>query len=80
MNHTFQVCWFSQNPHNTQRSQLKLLELWKEALAKGKSVSAIFMDLSKAFGSLSYELLIAKIEAYGFSKLLRQSFTKNTYE
>ena len=33
--------------YNTQHSLLKLLELWKEALDKGKSVGAIFMDLSK---------------------------------
>ena len=26
-----------------------MLELWKEALDKSKSVGAIFMDLSKAF-------------------------------
>ena len=32
--------------HNTQYSLLKTLELWKGALDKGKSVSAISMDLS----------------------------------
>ena len=54
--------------HNTQHSLLKMIELWKEALDKGKSVSGIFMDLSKAFGSLNHDLLIAKFEAYGFSE------------
>ena len=45
-----------------------MIELWKKALDKGKSVSGIFMDLSKAFGSLNHDLLIAKFEAYGFSE------------
>ena len=78
--------------HNTQHSFLKMLELWKEALDKGKSVGAIFMDLSKAFDTLNHDLLIAKFEAYGFSEnslnyiksyLLNYShlfFTKNKCE
>ena len=53
---------------NTQHSLLKMLELWKEDLDKGKSVSAIFMDLSKTFDTLNHNLLIPKLEAYGFFK------------
>ena len=45
-----------------------MLELWQEALDKDKSVGAIFMDLSKAFHIRYHDLLIAKFEAYGFSK------------
>ena len=60
------VTGFRKN-HNTQHSLLKMLESFKEALDKGNSVSAIFMDLSKAFDTLNHDLLIAKLEAYGFS-------------
>ena len=53
--------------HNTQHSLLKKLENFKEALHKDNSVSGIFMELSKTFDTLNHELLIAKLEAYGFS-------------
>ena len=52
---------------NTQPSLLKIPENFKEALDKGNSVSAIFMDLSKAFNTLNHDLLIDKLETYGFS-------------
>ena len=53
---------------STQHSLLKMLELWKEALDQRKSVSAIFMDLSKAFDTINHDLLLAKLETYGFSE------------
>ena len=54
--------------HKRQHSPLKMLQLWKEVLDKGKSVGAIFMDLSKAFSNLNHYLFIAKLKTYGFSE------------
>ena len=44
-----------------------MLERWKSALDQKKFVGAILTDLSKAFDCLNHHLIIAKLEAYGFS-------------
>ena len=44
-----------------------MIEKCKHALDKGKKVGTIFMDLSKALDTLNYNLLPAKLNAYGFS-------------
>ena len=45
---------------------LRLLEEWKKHLDNKKFVGAVLMDLSKAFDCIPHDLLIAKMEAYGF--------------
>ena len=66
--------------HGTQNSLVGMLEKWKRALDNGECVSALFMDLSKAFDIINHNLLIAKLKAYGFSKEgleLMKSYLKN---
>ena len=53
--------------YNAQHCLLAMLEKWKNAVDKGKIFGALSTDLSEAFDSLSHDLLIAKLNAYGFS-------------
>ena len=54
--------------YGTQHCLLVMIEMWRKALDERKVAGAILTDLSKAFDCLSHELLIAKLEAYGFDK------------
>ena len=48
-------------------STLLMLEKWKRAVDNNKVFGALLSDLSKAFVCISYDLLIAKLNAYGLS-------------
>ena len=61
-----QQCGFRKG-HNTQQCLLKMLEKWKRSVNGGKVFGALLTDLSKVFGCLDHELLIAKRNAYDFS-------------
>ena len=58
---------------------LRLVEDWKTAIDNNKSVVLLSTDMSKAFDSLSFPLLIKKLEAYGFErgaiKVMRSYYT-----
>ena len=69
--------------YSTQHALLSLLEKWKQSLDKGGYAGGVLMDLSKAFDTLNHELLIAKLDAYGFSKSalkLVYSYLKNRWQ
>ena len=52
---------------NTQQCLLAILEKWKRSIHKGKTFGTLLTDLSKAFDCLENKLLIAKLNAYGFT-------------
>ena len=53
---------------STQQAVVSLIEKWKALLDKNGYTGAVLMDLSKAFGTINHDLLIAKLNAYGFKK------------
>ena len=59
--------WGFRKGYSTQQCLLALLEKWKRAVDSGQMFGALLTDLSKAFYCLDHELLIAKLNAYGFS-------------
>ena len=54
--------------HGTQHAMVTMLEKWRKALDKKEYVCVLLMDLSKAFGTINHDLLLAKLHTYGFSK------------
>ena len=47
---------------------ITLIEKWKKIVDNGGAFGALLTDLSKGFDCLPHELLIAKLDAYGFDK------------
>ena len=54
--------------HKSEHCLLVMVEMWKKALDEKMVAGGVLTDLSKAFDCLSHDLLIAKLQAYGFSK------------
>ena len=51
---------------NTQQALLAHIEKWKNNLHDDGYGDTVLMDLSKAYGTLNHDLLVAKRSAYGF--------------
>ena len=54
--------------YSTQHALLSLIENWKLSLDRKGYGGSILMDLSKAFDTINYDLLLAKLHAYGFDE------------
>ena len=54
--------------HSAQHALLELLASWHKSVDKGAYVDSIIKDLSKTYECLSHDLLLAKRQAYSFSK------------
>ena len=54
--------------YNAQHCLITLIEKWKKSVDNDGAFGALLTDLSKAFDCLPHELLIAKLDAYGFDK------------
>ena len=52
---------------STQQCLLLMLEKWKRGVDNNKAFGALVTELSKVFDCISHDLLITKLNAYGFS-------------
>ena len=60
------LCGFRKG-RSTQHCLIVMLEKWRTTLDRRGFSGVLLTALSKAFDSLSHELLLAKLDAYGFS-------------
>ena len=54
--------------YNAQHALITLINKFKCSMDKQGYSAAILMDLSKAFDTLNHDLLLAKLNAYGFDR------------
>ena len=62
------ICGYREG-YSTQNALLRLVKNCKKALDEKINIGAVFINLSKAFDFLNHDLLIAKLDAYGFTRL-----------
>ena len=68
INYPHILCGFRKGFY-TQYCLLVMLERFKKALYYKNKFGALLTDLSKAFTCLNHELVIAKLDTYGFDPM-----------
>ena len=73
------ICAFREG-HSAEHALFRLTELFRKALADGRIVVMVLMDLSKAYNCIPHDILITKLAACGFGHynlLLNHSYLSN---
>ena len=73
------LCGFRES-YSAQHALLNFSESCKKSLDSGRVARAVMLDLSKTFDCLNHEVLIAKLDAYGFSKSALLFFHSNIHD
>ena len=62
---------------STELSIIELTDRITKAIDKGEYTHGIFLDLSKAFGTINHKILIQRLEHYGIRGLAQLWFENN---
>ena len=60
--------------HSTTHALINITEKIRSALDNNKVASGIFVDLQKAFDTVNHEILLSKLEYYGFRGIINDWF------
>ena len=52
--------------HNTCTALIQMVDTWVEAFDEGELSAVLMLDVSAAFNLVNLELLVRKLETYGF--------------
>ena len=61
------------NNHSTEYAAIKLVDHISHEMESGKTPVTVFIDLSKAFDTLSFDILLQKLNYYGIAGVILKS-------